>query len=517
MSEKVILEMNHISKSYGGVHALRDVSFSCKEGSVHALVGENGAGKSTLFKILSGELKADSGSILLNGESAYFKGPKDAQKLGIAMVHQELKLLPNMTVAQNIFLNSEPRGFLNLIKEKVYYKETAEMAQMFDIQINPDDLVGDLSIAKQQMVEILKLLSKNPEIIILDEPTSSLAKEEVEKLYSIIRKLTEAGKTVIFTSHRLEEIFRICDEATVFKDGKFIKCVPVDEIDQDELVRLMVGRPLLSMFPPKAPAESSNGKVSGGKVFELIGLCAGQKLQNISFDVKKGEVLGIAGLQGHGQTELLNCIAGILAKDSGVIKIRGDEITIHNPAQAIKHGIALVPEDRKTQGLCLTLSLRENISASSVKARSRFGFIRKKAETGFVKEFIDSLSIKARNAEVGVGTLSGGNQQKVVLGKGLGIKPRVLLFNEPTRGVDVETKAEFYRLIRELSKEGIAVIMYSSDLVELCGMSDKVVVMYEGKISATIEADDIGEENIMRAASGIFAGAAGAAGNNGTV
>jgi len=250
MPENAILEMNHISKSYGGVHALRDVNFSCKKGSVHALVGENGAGKSTLFKILSGELKADSGSIVLNGKAVQFRGPPDAQKLGIAMVHQELKLLPYMTVAQNIFLNSEPRGFFNLIKEKAYYKETAEMAKKYDIQIDPEDLAGDLPIAQQQMVEILKLLSKNPEIIILDEPTSSLAKEEVEKLYSIIRKLTGAGKTVIFTSHRLEEIFRICDEATVFKDGKFIKCVPVNQIDQDELVKLMVGRPLLSMFPP---------------------------------------------------------------------------------------------------------------------------------------------------------------------------------------------------------------------------------------------------------------------------
>ena len=496
MAENVILEMTHISRSFGGVQALRDVNFSCKKGSVHALVGENGAGKSTLLKILSGELKADSGSIVIDGKPVHFKGPRDAQKLGIAMVHQELKQLPEMTVAQNIFLNNEPRGFLHLINEKAYNLKTAEMARQYDIQINPDDLVGDLPIAQQQMVEILKLLSKDPEIVILDEPTSSLAKEEVEKLYSIIKKMTEAGKTVIFISHRLEEIFRICDEATVFKDGNFIKTVAINEIDQDELVRLMVGRPLLSMFPPKA-------KEPGGEIFSVENLCIQGRLKNISFNVRKGEVLGIAGLQGHGQTQLLNCIAGILPVEKGRIRIGGREISVPNPIQAIKQGIALVPEDRKTQGLCLSLSLRENIAVSSMKARSRFGFIKKRLEAGFVKGFIDRLSIKARNAEVDAGTLSGGNQQKVVLGKGLGIQPRLLLFNEPTRGVDVETKAEFYKLIRQLSGEGIAVIMYSSDLVELCGMSDKVAVMYEGEISAVIESADINEENIMRAASGI--------------
>ena len=495
--------MNNISKSFGGVQALRDVSFSCKKGSVHALVGENGAGKSTLLRILSGDLRADSGSIVLNGKPVYFKGPRDAQKLGIAMVHQELTLLPEMTVAQNIFLNNEPYSFLNIIDEKAYYREAALMAEKYDLQINPDDLVGDLPISQQQMVEILKLLSKNPEIIILDEPTSSLAKEEVEKLYSIIEKLTLAGKTIVFISHRLEEIFRICDEATVFKDGKFIKSVQVNEIDQDELIRLMVGRSLLSMFPPKSDAV-------GEEIFTLNGVCVEGKLEDISFRVKKGEVLGIAGLQGHGQTELLNCIAGIIPKDKGTIKIGGSEISAPSPLQAIKRGIALVPEDRKTQGLCMELSLRENIAASSVKARSRFGFIRKRLEINFAKSFVKDLSIKARDAEVRVRTLSGGNQQKVVLGKGLGIKPRVLLFNEPTRGVDVETKAEFYKLIRGLANDGIAVIMYSSDLIELCGMSNKVVVMYEGKISGILESENINEESIMRAASGI-AGNGGAA------
>ena len=497
MESNLVLEMKNISKSFPGVKALKDVNFSCKKGSVHALVGENGAGKSTLLKILSGELEADSGSIFIDGKSVHFKNPRDAQKLGIAMVHQELKLLPELSIGQNMFLNNEPRNFLRFIDKKKIYDDTKKMMDEYDMHLDPDDLVKDLSIAQKQMVEILKLLSASPEIIILDEPTSSLAQEEVEKLYSIIRRLTKGGKTVIFISHRLEEIFHICSEATVFKDGNFVKDVNIAEIDQDELIRLMVGRPLISLFPPKAKDVSSNAN------FEVSNLSLAGKLKDISFSIKKNEVLGIAGLEGHGQTELLNCIAGVDARDSGKIFIQSKEVFAHSPIQAINEGIVLVPEDRKTQGLFLPLSVRENLAASSLNLRSILGFMRKNKEIDFAKEFIKKLSIKAYNSDIQVGTLSGGNQQKVVLGKGLAVNPKVLLFNEPTRGIDVETKAEFYKLIRGLSSEGLTVILYSSDLVELCGISDKVVVMYEGKVSAIIESKDISEENIMRAATGI--------------
>lgn len=492
-----ILEMKNISKSFGGVKALQDVSFSCRSGEVHILVGENGAGKSTILKILSGLYKADSGTILLKDKPVNFKNPQDAQNAGIAMVYQELTLLPELTVAQNIFLNNEPLTPMKLIDKDMMRRETERMALEYNIDLNPDDLVGELPIARQQMVEILKILVRNPEIIILDEPTSALAREEVNKLYDIIETLIGKGKTIIFISHRLEEIFQIGDRATVLKDGRFVATVNMSEINQEELVKLMVGRPLLSFFPPKAD------KISEEKIFEVVELNLANKLHNISFCVRKGEVVGIAGLQGHGQTELLNSLAGIIPLDSGRVYINSKEVSVKNPIAAIEAGIALIPEDRKTQGLLLSLSVRENLSAASLRLRSVLGFIKRKAETAYVNDSIKRLSIKTPGPEQRVGNLSGGNQQKVVLGKGLSIKPKVLLFNEPTRGIDVETKQEFYKLIRSMAREGIAVIMYSSDLMELVGMSDKVLAIYEGRIKAEIHGDKICEESIMMSAVGM--------------
>jgi ABC-type sugar transport system ATPase subunit len=497
MKSEIVLEMKNISKRFGGVKALQDVSFSCYKGEVHALVGENGAGKSTILKILSGLYKADSGTIIVNSEQVQYRNPSDAQKRGIAMVYQELTLLPDLTVAQNIFLNNEPLKKSKTIDFKYMYSETVKMAKEYDIDINPNDMVGALPIAKQQMVEILKILRRNPEIIILDEPTSSLAREEVEKLYEIIKRLAKKDKTIIFISHRFEEIFAICDRATVLKDGHFISTVNLAETNQDELVKLMVGRELLDLFPPKLDKESKD------VIFEVKNLDIANELYDISFVVNRGEVVGVAGLQGHGQTELLNCIAGIIRKDKGKFFLNGEEIHIKNPRDAIRKQIALVPEDRKTQGLLLTLSVRENLAASSLNNRSHFGLVKRNEENAFVLEYIKKLSIKTPGPEQITGNLSGGNQQKVVLGKGLSIKPKVLLFNEPTRGIDVETKQEFYKLIRNLANEGIAVIMVSSDMMELVGMSDKVLVMYEGKVTAILSGNEINEESVMIAAVGM--------------
>jgi inositol transport system ATP-binding protein len=495
--EEPILEMKNICKNFGGVKALQDVSFSCKRGEVYILVGENGAGKSTILKILSGLYKADSGSIFIKGKPVYFKSPQDSQNSGVAMVYQELTVLPQMTVAQNIFLNNEPLKLWGTINNKDVNKRAEELIKKYNIEINPDDLVGELPIAKQQMVEILKILVRNPEIIILDEPTSSLAREEVSKLYDIIEMLCKAGKTIIFISHRLEEIFHIGNRATVLKDGHFVATVNMKDLNQEELIKLMVGRPLQSIFPPK------NEKLSTEKVFQVINLNLEKKLHNISFSVNKGEVLGIAGLQGHGQTELLNCLAGIINRDSGKVFINSKEVKVKNPIQAIYSGIALIPEDRKTQGLLLKLSVRENISLASLHLRQIFGFINIKQENKFINEVIKQLSIKTPSSEIQVNNLSGGNQQKIVLGRGISINPKVLLFNEPTRGIDVETKQEFYKLMRNFANQGVIVIMYSSDLMEVVGMSDKVIVMYEGTISAEIEKNDINEESIMRGAVGI--------------
>lgn len=492
-----ILEMNHISKSFHGVHALDDVGLSCRKGEVHALVGENGAGKSTLLKILSGQIRADAGEIRLNGAAVNFRNPKDAQDRGIAIVNQELKLLPELTVAENIFLNREPRNFAKIIDKKKMLEDTAKMAAEYRIDVDPTDLVGDLPIAKQQMIEILKSLSMNPEIIILDEPTSSLARSEVEKLFQIIRDLVKEEKSILFISHRMEELFEICDSATILKDGKLVRSLKLKDTTQDELVSLMVGRPLVSLFPPKME------QVPGEKILEVRDLSVKGILSDISFDVLRGQVVGIAGLQGQGQTELLNCLAGILPKDGGHVTINAREVSAKNAMQGIRAGIALIPEDRKTQGLFLSLSVRENLAAASLPLRQKAGLVQKKRESDFVRNYIDQLSIKAENPEMTVGNLSGGNQQKVVLGKGLGINPRVLLFNEPTRGIDVGTKSEFYKLIRGLASQGIAVVMYSSDLIELCGMSDKVIVLYEGRLSGCFTKDELNENTLMQAAVGM--------------
>ncbi|WHH58178.1 sugar ABC transporter ATP-binding protein [Petroclostridium sp. X23] len=501
--EKPILELKNISKSFIGVKALQNVNFSCRQGEVHILMGENGAGKSTILKILSGLYKPDAGTILLKGDPVSFRNPQEAQNAGIAMVYQELTVLPEMTVAQNIFLSNEPRNRWGTIDNKEIRQKSKEMLVRYKIDIDPDDLVGTLPIAKQQMVEILKILVRDPEIIILDEPTSALAREEVTKLYDIINTLIENGKTIIFISHRFEEIFHIGDRATVLKDGHFVATVNMKEITQEDLIKLMVGRPLKSIFPPKLDTDANE------KVFEISNLNVENILYDISFDIKKGEVLGIAGLQGHGQTELLNSLAGVIHKNSGRIFINSKEVRIKNPIQAIRSGIALIPEDRKTQGLLLTLSVRENASVASLYLRQVLGFIKRKKENVFADDIIKRLSIKTPDMEQQVVNLSGGNQQKVVLGKGLAIKPKVLLFNEPTRGIDVETKQEFYKLMRNLAAEGVTVIMYSSDLMEVIGMSDRVLVMYEGRITAEINKDEINEENIMRGAVGL----AGSGGN----
>ena len=492
-----ILEIKNISKSFGGVKALQNVSFSCNAGEVHVIMGENGAGKSTLLKILSGLFKADSGEIYLNGKLLDFKSPRDAQKMGIAMVYQELTVLPDLTVGQNIFLNDEPLMSLGTIDRKKIKLQTVEIAKKYNIDINPDDYVGDLPIAERQMVEILKILVRDPDIVIFDEPTSSLAGEEVEKLYKIIRILVERNKTVIFISHRLEEIIHIGDRATVLKDGQFIDTVNIKDISQEDIVKLMIGRSLQSLFPPKE--ENSSGDV----IFEVKDLNIAKTIHDISFCVKKKEIIGIAGLQGHGQTQLLNAIAGILPVNSGKIYLDSKNIHIRNPRDAINAGIVLIPEDRKTLGLLLTLSIKDNIASSSLHFRSKLGFIKRKEESALVKDIINKLSIKTPGSEQRVINLSGGNQQKVVLGKGFAVKPKVILFNEPTRGVDVGTKQEIYRIIREMADSGMTVILYSSDLMEVIGISDRVLVMYEGHIKAEINGKEITEENIMRAAVGI--------------
>lgn len=492
-----ILSMEGICKSFGGVHALKEVNFSCKKGEIHCLAGENGAGKSTILKILAGVFSPDSGTVYLNGKPIKFHSPAHAQKMGISMVYQELTLIPEMTVAENIYLNMEPKNKFGMVDKTKINELVRDVMSQYDIEIDPQSIVKCLSVAEQQMTEILKILVRNPQIIILDEPTSALSRQEVEKMYRIMREMVNKGKTIIFISHRMEEVFTIADRVTVFKDGSLVDVKSTKQLTPDALVKMMVGRELQSIFPTAQGVDEST------VVLEVQGICVAKLVSNVDFTIKKGEILGIAGLQGHGQTELLNAIAGVIPKDKGAVFINGKKVNTKHSWDAIKSGIALVPSDRKTEGLMLSLSVRKNLSMASLNKRKKLIFVDKKQETCFVDDMVSRLSIKLANAEIAVQSLSGGNQQKVVLGKELAISPKVILFNEPTRGIDVEAKREFYSIMRDLANSGVAVVICSSDLMEIVGMSDRIIVMYEGKVSAELGRTEITEENIMRCAVGM--------------
>ena len=494
-----ILKMVNITKRFAGITALDRVQFSCSKGEVHVLAGENGAGKSTILKILAGIHQADEGEIYFHGKKVEIRNPGQSQKLGIAMVFQELTLVGEMTVWENIYLNQEPVTRLGRINRREIKKRILAVMDRYGIHIDPDATVSSLPVAEQQMAEILKILVRDPELIILDEPTSALAKKEVKQLYQIIHNLIADGKTIIFISHRLEELFELGDRITVFKDGCYIGTRNMNEINEDDLIRMMVGRSLNHVFPPSV-CQVDHSQV----IFEVKNLAdADHKLNHVSFQVHKGEILGVAGLQGHGQTELLNAVSGLYPLSEGEIIVNGKRVGIKNTGQAIANGIALVPSDRKNQGLMLELSNRHNLSISSMKKRMKGCFIDKKAEQAFSESMVSKLSIKMGELDLPVSSLSGGNQQKVVLGKELATEPRVILFDEPTRGIDVEAKREFYQIMHGLAAQGVAVVMNSSDMLEVIGMSSRVIVMYEGRISGILEKAELTEERIMQLGMGL--------------
>lgn len=497
MSE-CILKMEHITKTFSGVVALDDVQFACEKGKVHILAGENGAGKSTILKILAGIYKPDSGTITLRGKKVDFNSPKEAQKAGIAMVFQELTLINELTIFENIFLSKETKKG-GLINKKAQLEKLEVCMEKYGIHIDPTTIVDRLSVGQKQMIEILKILVRDPEIIILDEPTSALATNEVNTLFEIMRKLMAAGKCLIFISHRMEEMFEIGDRLTVFKDGKYINSCNMCDIDMDELIRMMVGRTLQNIFPPHV-TDAEEKEV----IFELKNYKFTPDGEPINLQIHKGEVIGIAGLQGHGQSEFINSIAGMHRVYDGELILNNQKRNVRNSKQAVKNGIALVPSDRKQEGLLLKQSIRSNIAIASLGQRKKLGiFIDKKAEHELVHTYQEKLSIKMSHMEQEVVELSGGNQQKVVLAKELAIDPKVILFDEPTKGIDVESKREFYYIMRDLASQGVAVIMYSSDLMEVIGMSDKVLVMYENNVSAQLTGKYINEEDIMRCAMGL--------------
>lgn len=493
MPDNYRVEMRKIKKSFGGVHALKDVSFKVKPGEIHALVGENGAGKSTLMKILSGAYQRDSGEIVINGETIQYLNPGLAKRLGIGIIYQEFALAPDLSVAENIFISrlGNKKGFVNWSE---LYKKAGELIESLGFRIDPQSKVGDLSVAYQQVVEITKALSEKVNILILDEPTAVLAPSDVEYLFRILNKLKAMGVSIIYISHRLDEIFQIADQITVIKDGAVMGTVLPDAVNNETVISMMIGRSISTMFPKRSC------KI-GEEVFRVEGLNRGQKVKNISFSVRSGEVLGIAGLVGSGRTEVLRAIFGADSRESGIIKLENRKLNIKSPRDAVKQGIGLVPENRKEHGVILDLSIRKNITMPSIKRiANKLGIIPDKTEKSIVNELIKRLWIKTESSESEVADLSGGNQQKVVLAKWLNYKCKVILLDEPTRGVDVGAKVEIYNLINELAREGLGIIVVSSEMLEVIGICDRVVVMNDGQISGILEKDELSEENIMKIA-----------------
>ncbi|KEQ22666.1 sugar ABC transporter ATP-binding protein [Paenibacillus tyrfis] len=491
-----LLEMNDISKSFPGVRVLDQVTFNLTGGEVHALMGENGAGKSTLMKILGGIHRRDGGTVILKGTPCEIASPSMAQSLGIAMIHQELNLIPHLTVMENIFLGREfTYGRSGMINWGKMRQESVRFLSQLGLAIDPGIIAGELSVGQQQMIEIAKALSMNAEILVLDEPTAALTDREIEALFTVIESLKVKGVGMIYISHRMEEIFRICDRVTVMRDGHTVGTDRVADTNIDKLVKMMVGREIKDRFP-KIDVSVGEPKL------EVKGLSLPGKLQDISFAVRSGEIVGIAGLMGAGRTELAKALFGVTPARQGEIRVDGRPVAIRKPVDAIRAGIALVTEDRKDEGLLLNLSVKDNISLPNLKDVSSFGFVSRSKETGISERLISQLLIKTPNGEQKVGSLSGGNQQKVVIGKWLETNPQVFILDEPTRGVDIGAKKEIYDLMNQLISRGVAILMISSELPEVLGMSDRILVMHEGRIAGEFARGEATQEKIMHCATG---------------
>ncbi|WP_261305426.1 sugar ABC transporter ATP-binding protein [Paenibacillus andongensis] len=491
-----LLEMKGISKSFPGVKVLEQVDFTLHRGEVHALMGENGAGKSTLMKILGGIHTKDSGSITVNGNVYDIASPSMAQDLGIVIIHQELNMVPHLTVMENIFLGREfTYGKSKLINWRRMRQESHRYLSQLGLNIDPGTLVNELSVGQQQMVEIAKALSMKAEILVLDEPTAALTDREIEALFLVIASLKEKGVGMIYISHRMEEIFRICDQVTVMRDGHYIGTEYIANTTMDHLVKMMVGREIKDRFP-KVKVTLGEEKLT------VSGLTQKGKLHDISLSVRAGEIVGIAGLMGAGRTELAKALFGVTPIDRGTISINGKPVSIHKPIDAIHAGIGLITEDRKDEGLLLPLSVNDNLALPNLKLLSSFGFMNRSKERELSDSMIKKLLIKTPNSEQKVGSLSGGNQQKVVIGKWLATSPQVLILDEPTRGVDIGAKKEIYDLMNELVSQGVAILMISSELPEVLGMSDRILVMHEGKISGEFTQEEASQEKIMLSATG---------------
>jgi ribose transport system ATP-binding protein len=487
---------------------LKDINVDFFKGEVHALIGENGAGKSTLCKIISGAVLPTLGNIQINGETYEGQSPGSARALGISMVYQEFNLIPEMTVYENLFIGKEiKKGIFSDPRSMI--KKSAEIFGEMGVTIDPAAKIKNLSVAYCQLVEIAKALLDKSKLLILDEPTATLTNTEVDILFNVLEKLKADGISLIYISHRLEEVFRLCDKITVLRDGSFIKTLGVKETNMEELIHLMIGRELSQEFPERITAlqipsaqNRSPDTENTSAVLQVKGL-TNKKIKNISFELKKGEILGLAGLVGSGRTEVVRAIFGADKIDAGEIYIRNRKVSIKNPAAAIDNGIALIPEDRKRDGLMLILPIALNISIIAIKNLSRYLFVSRRREKALLDESVRTMSIKAASLDNYAGSLSGGNQQKIVLAKWLATKSDILIFDEPTRGIDVGAKKEIYEFLFKLKSEGKSIIMISSEMQEILGLSDRILVMYEGSIKGELDYQEATQEKILSLASGL--------------
>lgn len=492
--DDIILSMKKIDKSFVGVHALNNVDFELKRGEVHALMGENGAGKSTLMKVLTGIYSKDSGTILFEGQEVVFSNPHESQSAGISIVHQELNMMNHLTVAQNIFIGREMMNG-KLIDDKKMNEESAKLFERLNIKIDPSGMMGDLTVGKQQMCEIAKAISREAKIIIFDEPTAALTDSEIEELFKIIRDLKSKKIGIIYISHRMDEIKVITDRVTVMRDGEYVGTLISEECTKEDIINLMVGRVIY-----ETPKLKNNVPDNAPVVLEARNLCSGKMVKDVSFQLHRGEILGFAGLMGAGRTETARAIFGADQMDQGEIYIKGKKVEITSPEDAVKYGIGYLSEDRKRYGLVLDKSIAVNTTMASLTRFLKNGLINTKQENQAAQKHVDQLKTKAPSINVPVGNLSGGNQQKVVIGKWLVRDCDILIFDEPTRGIDVGAKSEIYHLMNQLAANGKAIIMISSELPEILRMSDRVIVMCEGRMTGDFKIEEASQEKIMHVA-----------------
>jgi len=491
-----MIEMTGISKSFDGNSVLKNVEFSVKKGEIHALMGENGAGKSTLMKILTGIYARDTGEVKVRGKLVDFKNPKEAEHAGIAVIHQELNILPDLTVAENLFLGNEKTfGKSGILKTKEMNKKAKLILGELGLNVDVKTVARELSVGKQQIIEIAKAMSSNAEVIVMDEPTAALTEREIVSLFETIRALQSNGVSFVYISHRMEEIFALCDRITILRDGNYVGVKEIKETSFDEIVQMMVGRELGERFPER---NATIGEVK----LTASGLTRNGHFEDISFELRKGEVLGIAGLMGAGRTEVAQSLFGYKKLQKGTISLNGKPVKISSPLQAKKLGFGYVTEDRKLEGLIVDFSVKDNLSLTNFNKVSSNGIIKANEEKVLYETMVKRLGVRTSGPNQAVKSLSGGNQQKVVIAKWLGIEPNVLILDEPTRGVDVGAKKEIYSIINELAEKGVAILMISSELPEIIGMADRVLVMHEGTLTAELQKDEMTQERIMHYATG---------------